>query len=168
MSDGVDAAERSWTTSTPSISVTLTHLPLSTTSVIDFVRSPSAGATVLFIGTTRDTFDSKSVSHLSYTAYVPLALKTMQNITETLRQKHGLTKISMVHRLGVCEIGQESIVIAVSAPHRGAAWRGGEEALELCKERVEVWKREEFVGEEGVWRANRDGAKGFKEEQPGE
>lgn len=66
----------------------------------------------------------------------------------------------MIHRLGVVPIGQESILIAVSAPHRHAAWRGGEEALEECKEKVEVWKLEEFGEGEGVWRANRDGGVG--------
>lgn len=56
-------------------------------------------------------------------------------------------------------IGEESILIAVSSAHRQAAWRAGEEALEECKEKAEVWKLEEFGGEEGgVWRANRDGA----------
>lgn len=55
-------------------------------------------------------------------------------------------------------IAEESILIAVSAPHRQAAWRAGEEALERVKERVEIWKLEEFQGEQdGVWRANRDG-----------
>lgn len=68
----------------------------------------------------------------------------------------------MVHRLGTVPIGEESILIAVSSPHRQAAWRAGEEALEECKARVEVWKREEFEGEEGVWRANRDGIQGEK------
>lgn len=54
-------------------------------------------------------------------------------------------------------IGEESILIAVSAPHRQAAWRAGEEALERVKEKVEIWKLEEFQGEQdGVWRANRD------------
>lgn len=57
-------------------------------------------------------------------------------------------------------IGEESILIAVSSPHRQAAWRAGEEALEECKEKVEVWKREEFADGEGIWRANRDGAVG--------
>lgn len=58
-------------------------------------------------------------------------------------------------------IGEESILIAVSAPHRQAAWRAGEEALERVKEKVEIWKLEEFQGEQGgVWRANRDGQGG--------
>lgn len=73
----------------------------------------------------------------------------------------------MVHRLGVVPIGEESILIAVSSPHRQAAWRAGEEALEECKAKVEVWKREEFGGEGGgVWRANRDGAVGVKVDEP--
>jgi len=69
----------------------------------------------------------------------------------------------MMHRLGVVPIAEESILIAVSSPHRQAAWRAGEEALEECKAKVEVWKKEEFGGEEGgVWRANRDGAVGVR------
>lgn len=69
----------------------------------------------------------------------------------------------MIHRLGVVPVGEESILIAVSSPHRKAAWLAGEEALEECKARVEIWKLEEFGGQEGgVWRANRDGALGVK------
>lgn len=72
----------------------------------------------------------------------------------------------MIHRLDVVPIGEESILIAVSSPHRQAAWRAGEEALEECKEKVEVWKKEEFGGEEGgVWRANRDGKAGVRIDQ---
>lgn len=87
----------------------------------------------------------------------------MLSIAQSVRERHSLTAISMVHRLGVVPIGDESILIAVSAPHRQAAWKGGEEALEECKEKVEVWKLEEFGGEEGgFWRANKDGARGVK------
>lgn len=89
----------------------------------------------------------------------------MLAICKSVSAKHGLKGIAMVHRLGTVPIGEESILIAVSAPHRQAAWRAGEEALEECKEKVEVWKREEFEGEEGVWRANRDGAVGVKEDK---
>ena len=88
-------------------------------------------------------------------------MQTMQDICKSMLEKHSLTSIAMVHRLGVVPIGEESILIAVSSPHRQAAWRAGEEALEECKAKVEVWKREEFGGEEGgVWRANRDGQAG--------
>lgn len=87
----------------------------------------------------------------------------MLNICKEVREKHSLTSIAMIHRLGIVPIAEESILIAVSSPHRQAAWRAGEEALEECKQKVEVWKREEFGGEEGgVWRANRDGATGVR------
>lgn len=101
--------------------------------------------------------------HLAYEAYAPLALRTMTTIARQIKEKHGLKGVAMIHRLGVVPIAEESILIAVSSPHRQAAWRAGEEALELTKEKVEVWKLEEFGGEEGgVWRANRDGQAGVK------
>ncbi|KAI0201799.1 Molybdopterin biosynthesis MoaE [Astrocystis sublimbata] len=142
--------------------VALTHEHLQAQEVIDRVRSPQAGAIVLFAGTTRDNFAGKPVKELQYSAYAPLALKTMLSISKDIVARHGLKSIAMVHRLGTVPIGEESILIAVSAPHREAAWRAGEEALEACKKRVEVWKREEFEGEGGIWRANRDGQIGEK------
>ena len=91
----------------------------------------------------------------------------MLGIATSIKAKHGLNGIAMIHRLGEVPIGEESILIAVSSAHRQAAWRAGEEALEECKDKVEVWKREEFVGGEGVWRANRDGKKGVRIDQGG-
>ncbi|KAJ4005136.1 hypothetical protein NW752_011371 [Fusarium irregulare] len=143
--------------------VALTHDHLNAQAIMDRVRSPSAGAIVLFAGTTRDNFAGKPVKELQYTAYHPRALKSMLAIAKDIRDKHGLRGVAMIHRLGAVPIGEESILIAVSSPHRQAAWRAGEEALEECKNKVEVWKREEFEGEEGVWRANRDGAVGQRE-----
>ncbi|KAI1170424.1 Molybdopterin biosynthesis MoaE [Nemania sp. FL0916] len=142
--------------------VALTHGHLKVQEIMDRVRSPQAGAIVLFAGTTRDNFAGKPVKELQYSAYTPLALKTMLSICERMIARHGLESIAMIHRLGTVPIGEESILIAVSAPHRQAAWMAGEEALEDCKRHVEVWKREEFEGEEGVWRANRDGLPGQK------
>lgn len=86
----------------------------------------------------------------------------MMAIAKDMVAKHSLKGIALVHRLGTVPVGEESILIALSSPHRQAAWRAGEEALEECKAKVEIWKREEFEGEEGVWRANRDGIMGQK------
>ncbi|KAJ4321064.1 hypothetical protein N0V84_005531 [Fusarium piperis] len=154
-----------WELSDPDCHVALTHYQLNAQFIMNRVRSPSAGAIVLFAGTTRDSFDGKPVKELQYTAYRPRALRSMLAIARDVRDRHGLLGIAMIHRLGTVPIGEESILIAVSAPHRQAAWRAGEEALEECKAKVEVWKREEFEGEEGVWRANRDGVKGQREEK---
>ncbi|KAK4069064.1 hypothetical protein Trihar35433_5643 [Trichoderma harzianum] len=157
-----DDANTIWEMSEDGCYVGLTHDYLNIQQAIDKVRSPAAGAIVLFAGTTRDNFAGKPVKELQYTAYNKLALRTMLAICKDILSKHGLKGISMIHRLGTVPIGEESILIAVSSPHRQAAWRAGEEALEACKSRVEVWKKEEFEGEEGIWRANRDGAMGQK------
>ncbi|OAL56917.1 molybdopterin-converting factor subunit 2, partial [Pyrenochaeta sp. DS3sAY3a] len=150
------------TKTTSTIHIELTPHTLDSLSATRFVRSPSAGATVLFIGTTRDSFNDLPVSSLSYTSYPPLAIATLSKIAQSVLTKHGCTKIAIVHKLGECPIGEESIVIAVSSKHRQAAWRAGEEALEETKAKAEIWKLERFEGGEGVWRANRDGAVGVR------
>lgn len=150
--------------SEPGIHVSLTHDPLDPTATMARVRSPAAGAIVLFAGTTRDTFSARPVLDLQYQSYVPLALTTLHTIAAALKRKHGLHGIAIVHRLGGVPIGEESILIAVSSAHRQAAWRAGEECLEEVKARAEIWKLERFVDDEGgVWRANRDGAAGVRQ-----
>ncbi|KAF2817241.1 Molybdopterin biosynthesis MoaE [Mytilinidion resinicola] len=149
----------------PGITVSLTHSPLNPLTPLTFVKSPKAGAVVLFAGTTRDSFDARPVATLAYESYAPLALTTLLSIATALKAKHGLLGVAIVHRLGEVPVGEESILIAVSAPHRQAAWRAGEEALEETKRRAEIWKLERFVGGEGVWRANRDGVMGVKVEE---
>ncbi|TGZ77839.1 Molybdopterin biosynthesis MoaE [Ascodesmis nigricans] len=139
------------------ISLTPSHLNL--TSTIDLIRTPKAGALVLFAGTTRDSFDAKPVTTLSYSSYAPLALTTIFAIASDIKTAHGLEAIAVTHRLGEVPVGEESIHIAVAARHRTEAWRAGEECLERVKEKAEIWKLEVF--EDGsVWRANRDGLKG--------
>lgn len=139
------------------IHVELTYDHLNPTNSINRVKSPKAGAVVLFAGTTRDSFNNLLVKSLTYQSYIPLALRTLLTIARSMKEKHGLISISIIHRLGTVPIGEESILIAVSAPHRQAGWRGGEETLEIVKEKVEIWKLEEFQEDkEAVWRANRD------------
>ncbi|KAF3121933.1 Molybdopterin synthase catalytic subunit [Orbilia oligospora] len=144
--------------------VGLTYDKLDITASIDRVRSPKAGAVVVFVGTTRDNFEGKSVSTLEYTTYTPLALRTLSSILTTLKSKNDscLHSISVIHRLGIVPISEDSIVIALSTSHRAEGWRIAEECLELVKDKVEIWKREWFV-DGGVWRANRDGGKGVED-----
>lgn len=152
----------------PGLYIALTHAPLDAKTLLDRVRSPEAGAIVLFAGTTRNSFAARPVLDLAYQAYTPLALATLHAIAASVRTRHGLKAIAVVHRLGTVPVGEESILIAVSAPHRKAAWRAGEECLEEVKARAEIWKLERFVDDEGgVWRANRDGAMGVREPASG-
>lgn len=81
------------------------------------------------------------------------------SVAKTVAEKHSLVGIAITHRLGRVNIGEESILIAISSAHRQASWRAGEECLEEVKAKVEVWKEEWFEGG-GVWRANRDGEAG--------
>lgn len=165
------------------IYVSLTYDPLDATTAISRVKSPKAGAVLLFageqfhtcytmptntaqnakpckyVGCTRDSFASQPVTHLKYSTYAALALKSMQEIASSIVEKHSLVAISITHRLGQVDVGDESILIAVSAAHRTPAWRAGEECLERVKERVEIWKEEHFE-DGGVWRSNRDGQAG--------
>lgn len=147
---------RTLTDTAQNIHLELTYAPLDPSRALAHVSSAAAGANVLFLGTTRDTFEDRPVAQLSYTAYPPLALKTLRAIAADAVAKHGLLGIVIAHRLGVVPIKEASIVIAVSAGHRGAAWRAGEEVLERCKEKAEIWKMEEFVDGGAEWRANRD------------
>ena len=138
----------------------LRYTPLDIPAALAFTRSPTAGANVLFLGTTRNNFDDRPVSRLSYSAYPALALKSLSAIAEDIRNKHGLEKVYIVHRLGEVGIEEESIAVSVSSGHRQAGWKGAEEILERVKQRAEIWKREWFGDtgevEVGVWRANKD------------
>jgi molybdopterin synthase catalytic subunit len=123
-----------------------------------------ADSAKLSTGTTRDFFQGRKVVHLSYSAYPALALRSMMAIARAVKERHNLAAIAVVHRLGEVPVGEESIIIAVSSPHRLAAWRAGEETLEEVKAKVEVWKYERFE-DGGAWRANRDGIPGVEVEQ---
>ncbi|CAK3776795.1 Molybdopterin synthase catalytic subunit [Lecanosticta acicola] len=141
------------------IYVSLTYNALDSQAQLARVKSPKAGAVVLFAGCTRDSFQTKTVTHLAYSTYAPLALKSLLSISRAIHKKHDLVGIAVSHRLGHVDIGEESILIAVSAPHRKAAWEAGEECLELIKSKVEIWK-EEWFEDGGMWRSNRDGEAG--------
>jgi molybdopterin synthase catalytic subunit len=105
-------------------------------------------------GTTRDNFNGRPVARLSYSAYPPLALQTLASIARAVKDKHALSAVAIAHRLGDVPVGDASVLIAVSSPHRRAAWRAGEEALEEVKRRAEIWKYEVFADGGGAWKAN--------------
>ena len=138
--------------------VTLTPEPLDLRATAKLVRSSRAGAIVLFAGTTResatDDYCVRSVAELTYSAYTPLALTTLFNIARRVRDKHELTGIAITHRMGTVAVGEESIHVAVSSPHRPSAWAAGVEALEEVKSKAEIWKKEVFSDGAAVWRAN--------------
>lgn len=110
---------------------------LSMDAVTALVRDPRAGAVVTFQGVTRD------VPKLEYEAYEEMALASMREIATAAVERHGLCAAAVEHRVGDVALSEPSIVIAVSAPHRGEAFAGGREIIDEIKARSPIWKREE-------------------------
>jgi MoaE-MoaD fusion protein len=122
--------------------------PLDLATVVAQVADPAAGAIATFIGTTRDHNRGRAVTHLEYDAYPEMAEAEMAKIATAVSERHGAAKVAMVHRTGHVPIGEASVIIAVSAPHRGAAMDACREAIDTLKQTVPVWKKEIFEGGE--------------------
>jgi len=122
--------------------------PLSLDAAVDEVRSDRAGAIATFIGTTRVESRGRTVQHLDYEAYEGMAEKVMVELADALKEKYDVCEISIHHRTGRVEIGEASVVIAVSAPHRQDALAACREAIDTLKEQVPLWKKEVYEGGE--------------------
>jgi molybdopterin synthase catalytic subunit/molybdopterin converting factor small subunit len=122
--------------------------PLSLDAVVRAVADDCAGAVATFTGTVRNRSRNRDVLHLEYEAYEGMAENVMAEIAGELRARHELTAIAIHHRTGRVEIGEPSVVIAVSAPHRHAALAACREAIDELKERVPLWKKEVYAGGE--------------------
>jgi MoaE-MoaD fusion protein len=133
----------------------LTAEPLSLDAVVDEVRSDSAGAIATFLGTTRVESRGRVVEHLDYEAYEGMAEDVMAEIAAALKQRYDLCGIAIHHRTGRVEIGDASVVIAVSAPHRQDALAACKDAIDTLKEQVPLWKKEVYeTGEEWIGRGS--------------
>jgi MoaE-MoaD fusion protein len=126
----------------------LTHGPVNLTSVIVEVVDERAGAIATFLGTVRAQSRGRDVIALEYEAYEEMAEDVMAGIAEELLDRYELCKVAMSHRLGRVEIGETSVAIAVSAPHRQDALAACADAIEALKARVPLWKKELYVGGE--------------------
>ena len=126
----------------------LSDEPLSLDRVVDEVRDDRAGAIATFTGTTRVASRGRTVVHLDYEAYEGMAERTMEEIAAGLRERYELCGVAIHHRVGRVGIGDTSVVIAVSAPHRGDALAACRDAIDTLKERVPLWKKEVYDGGE--------------------
>jgi molybdopterin synthase catalytic subunit len=126
----------------------LSDEPLSLEQVASEVASDQAGAIATFVGTTRAQSRGRAVVRLEYEAYQGMAETEMERIAATLKERHDLIEVAIHHRVGPVEIGETSVVIAVSAPHRQAALAACKEAIDTLKETVPLWKKELYVGGE--------------------
>jgi molybdopterin synthase catalytic subunit len=126
----------------------LSDQPLSLERVVDEVRDERAGAIATFTGTTRATSRGRDVVHLDYEAYEGMAEQVMAEIARELADRYDLCAVAVHHRTGRVTIGETSVVIAVSAPHRAAALAACRDAIDQLKERVPLWKKEVYAGGE--------------------
>jgi molybdopterin synthase catalytic subunit len=122
--------------------------PLDISAVLREVEDPEAGAVASFVGTVRRRSRDRDVLHLEYEAYEEMAEPMLAGLGAELTERHGLCAVSVHHRLGRVEIGEASVVIAVSAPHRSAALDACREAIETLKTTIPLWKKEIYAGGE--------------------
>ncbi|HYC56483.1 MAG TPA: molybdenum cofactor biosynthesis protein MoaE [Candidatus Binatia bacterium] len=124
--------------------------PISIQQLCEQVGSPAAGAIATFLGTTRQSNRGRRVLKLEYEAYPEMAVSEFEKIAALARTRWDLTAVAIVHRVGVVPLGQASVAIAVSAPHRREAIEACHFCIDSLKEVAPIWKKEHFEGGE-VW-----------------
>jgi molybdopterin converting factor subunit 1 len=117
--------------------VRVTDEPLGLDPLIERVRDPRAGAVVTFLGVTRE------VEQLDYEAYAPMAERKIAEIVSSAIERHGLCAAAAEHRIGIVPLSEPSVAVAVSAPHREAAFAGAREIIDALKAQAPIWKKEE-------------------------
>ena len=129
----------------------LVHTPIDPQKYSDFVLHPAAGAVTVFTGHVREWTHGVRTLYLAYEAYIPMAEKKLAEIGAEMEEKWPGVKVAMAHRIGELKISDIAVVIAVSSPHRKAAYEANEYAIERIKEVVPIWKKEIWEdGEEWI------------------
>jgi MoaE-MoaD fusion protein len=122
--------------------------PLDLQAAVAEAASDDAGAVVTFVGTVRRSSRGRDVLYLEYEAFEEMAEPMLAALADELKAKHGLCEVAIHHRVGRVEIGEPSVVIAVSAPHRAAALEACREAIDTLKGTIPLWKKEIYAGGE--------------------
>lgn len=125
---------------------------LDVSAIASSVSHDACGALVLFVGTVRDRFEGRAVDRITYSGYQPMARARLARIAAELEHEHPGARVAIVHRLGTLRVGEASVVIAVAAPHRDAAYVASRVALERLKREVPIWKREHYRDGNAAWR----------------
>ena len=131
-------------------SIEVTCEPLDPDAITSQVRLPSNGAVLTFLGTTRAQTGDRTVLHLEYEAYEPMASDKLAEIATEIRDRWEVEDVAIAHRLGRLEIEDVSLVVAVASPHRKDAFEACQYSVDRIKEIVPIWKKEYFEGGE-VW-----------------
>lgn len=131
--------------------VHLSRDPIDYHALTESVRTPRCGAVVIFLGTVRDLTGEQVTVCLDYEAYAPMAERKLTEIEAEVRRRWPVGEIGMVHRLGRLEVGEVSVAVAVSCPHRAEAFEAGRYAVDALKQLVPIWKKEHAPDGSGEW-----------------
>ena len=135
----------------------ITEAPIAMDDLLARVAHPGAGGIATFLGVVRDNSLGRKLRYLFYEAYPPMAIKEMERLEAEVRQRWEISAMAITHRLGRLEIGEASVAIAISSPHRKEALEACHYAIDRLKQTVPVWKKEFWEGGE-VWIENKEGS----------
>ena len=124
--------------------IKILETPLDVQSIYSSCSNKGAGAVNMFIGTVRNKTQSKEVVRLEYEAYDSMAIKEMKILVTKAQEQWPILKAIIHHRVGVLDIGDEAVVIAVSTPHREASFEACKYIIDSLKKTVPIWKKEVF------------------------
>lgn len=133
---------------------TWTHIQQGTLdieAVVQFLQVPNAGGIDIFIGTTRQWTEGRETVHLEYDCYPAMALKEMERLAQVACERWPVEQVCVLHRTGIVEIGEASVIIGVATPHRADAFAACRFLIDTLKQQVPIWKREVYADGEAEW-----------------
>jgi molybdopterin synthase catalytic subunit len=133
------------------IHAAIVHDPIENGDVLSHVGSDEDGATLLFLGVVRDHADGRPVTGMTYESYEEMATPVLREIAEEAAQRIGGDRVAVVHRVGDLAIGDVSVAIAVSSPHRAESYEASRYVIEEIKKRLPIWKKEHYADGKQEW-----------------
>lgn len=124
---------------------------LEVSSADAFLRDPAAGGVNLFVGTTRQWTGDRETVELEYECYASMALREMERLAEAALEQRPVTRVCILHRLGIVPVAEASVVIGVASPHRAGAFDACRWLIDTLKRQVPIWKREVYSDGETEW-----------------
>ena len=131
--------------------IELTQQPIDFSSLTETVRDHRAGAVVLFLGTVREFTGDVRTAWLEYEAFPEMALAAMKRLEEECRDRFPVHEVAISHRYGRLELGDVSVAVAVSSPHRAQAFEAGRWIIDTLKKTVPIWKKEHYTDGQTEW-----------------
>jgi len=125
--------------------------PIDVMSLVKEIEHENAGAVVLFVGTTRKLTGQRETVRLEYDCYEPMAIAELRKLQQQAVERWGLTGCGIVHRIGVVEIGEASVAVAISSPHRAASYEASRWLMDTLKTDVPIWKKEQWTDGSTDW-----------------